>query len=82
LQKTPSKDVGLVEGCGWATWAEAGREERGREVGCGPGRERRVSPSIFSGFYFSFQIQISICFEWSLKLKFSREVINTHGLVE
>jgi hypothetical protein len=90
IAKTPLGKFGLGVRLLLGHLGRAGlRPRRKRERGRGPspGREiERVSPYFssfsFSDFCFSFQIQFSNLFEFSLILNFAREVNSTHGFVK
>jgi hypothetical protein len=78
--------VGLV-GCGLGHLGHSGlrpeREKERREMGCAQGEgERGFSLYFFSGFYFSFQNQISNYFESGLNSNFAEKILNTHGLIK
>jgi hypothetical protein len=56
---TPLEKVWADSGASWAVWASARKKERGREVGCGPGRVRERVFSIFFQNLFSILFQNS-----------------------
>jgi hypothetical protein len=82
LRKTPC-------GWGWAGGVRPGplgpsqREGRGKkEVGCGPGGEKRVSPLFFWFSFLSlFKFKFQLSFEFCLNSNFAKKILNTHGLL-